>query len=139
MAPNQTGNNSLRVLVLYRSGTCATSSAVKSRTFNIAFFIFRRIKNIFCLLVGKPACKEERELNSDEKRKLCKAKAYVISLLGDFLGTSQAKQVNELGCKINMIPRDVPAFLLYSGLGQFVWCVKPLDPCLFLVYYYYQY
>jgi hypothetical protein len=60
--------------------------------------------------VVEPVCKEERGLTSDEKRKLRKAKAYVISLLGDFVRTSQAKQVKELGCKINMIPKGISAF-----------------------------
>ncbi|XP_078171718.1 putative receptor-like serine/threonine-protein kinase At5g57670 [Carex rostrata] len=41
------------------------------------------------ILVGR----EERKINSDEKRKLRKAKAYVISLLGDFVRMSHAKQV----------------------------------------------
>ncbi|KAJ4763379.1 Protein kinase family protein [Rhynchospora pubera] len=38
-------------------------------------------------------CKEERKLYSDEKKKLRKAKAFVISLLGDFVRMSQANQV----------------------------------------------
>lgn len=64
----------------------------------------------------EPVCKEETKLSSDEKHKLRKAKAYVISLLGDFVRTSQAKQVH----KINMIPRSIPVFRGVLLVGSIV-------------------